>query len=836
MQPIDGPLPAAGGSAVINVTAARECAWSATVEGAWLSLKAGSSGQGDGTVELAAAPNPDPAMRRGAVVANGQRTEISQAAGECELSLAESSASFTQAGGNGQVQVRASSAQCAWSASSDEDWLRLRTTSGQGNGTVAFEVPASTAPPRSGTITISGQKFSVTQSEGCTFAITPASMSASPAGANGAVTIATSPACPWTAASNVPWIQVSPASGMGPAPVAVTVAATAGKSRAGTAVIAGQPFTVTQAQGCSYAVQPSTATIGASGGTVTVALTANRECDWTATSNDSWITIQGRASGSGDATVTLNVAATIGPSRSGSVMVGGQRVTVSQTQGCSFSISPENASAPSGASTGKVSVTTAAGCNWTASSSASWLTISSGASGSGNGDVNYAVAATSGPGRSATLTVAGKTFTLNQGEGCTFTLSSSSGNVDDSGGTGSFNVQTASGCDWTASSSAGWLTITGGSSGTGNGTVRYSAAANSGPPRNGTIVAGGKTFTVQQGDGCSYGLSATTHSAAAAGGPGSVNVTAGSGCGWTATSDAPWLTVTSGASGTSNGTVNFAVAANSGPARSGKLTIGGQQLTVNQAEACTFSITPENATLGAGAGSTSVAVTATNGCAWSATANAPWITVASGASGNGNGTVQLNVEANTGGNRSATATIAGRTFSIDQSSGCTFVVAPETLPAAAAGGSAHVDITAAASCGWTAASAAGWITITSPASGTGNGAVDMTIAANDGPARSGTLQIAGRTVTVNQDSGCTVTLGSPSETIAAGGGGGTIAVATTAACPWTATSNAPWITITSGSPGAGPGSVQYSVAANATGAPRSGTIAIGNAVFTVNQQ
>src|SRR5690242_15631965 len=67
MQPVDAPLPAGGGSGAIVVSAARECAWSASVEGAWLSLKSGASGQGDGTVEFAATANPDPVVRRGAV-------------------------------------------------------------------------------------------------------------------------------------------------------------------------------------------------------------------------------------------------------------------------------------------------------------------------------------------------------------------------------------------------------------------------------------------------------------------------------------------------------------------------------------------------------------------------------------------------------------------------------------------------------------------------------------------------------------------------------------------------------------------------------------------------
>jgi hypothetical protein len=62
-----------------------------------------------------------------------------------------------------------------------------------------------------------------------------------------------------------------------------------------------------------------------------------------------------------------------------------------------------------------------------------------------------------------------------------------------------------------------------------------------------------------------------------------VTVTTTSGCAWTAGSNAPWLTITSGASGTGNGTVGFAAAANTGVARTGTLTIAGQPFTVTQA-------------------------------------------------------------------------------------------------------------------------------------------------------------------------------------------------------------------------------------------------------------
>ena len=86
------------------------------------------------------------------------------------------------------------------------------------------------------------------------------------------------------------------------------------------------------------------------------------------------------------------------------------------------------------------------------------------------------------------------------------------------------------------------------------------------------------------GESCSYGVSPAGQSFNAAAGSGSFDVSAGSSCGWAATSDATWLSITSGGLGTGNGTVRFAVAANSSAApRSATITVGGQTHTVTQA-------------------------------------------------------------------------------------------------------------------------------------------------------------------------------------------------------------------------------------------------------------
>jgi hypothetical protein len=834
MQTVDAPLPAEGGTASIAVTAARECAWSASAEGAWLTIRSGASGQGDGAVEFVAAVNPDPQMRRGSIIANGQRTEVSQAAGTCEIVLGQSAASFGQAGGSGQLQVRASSSMCAWSAATTADWIQLRTTSGQGNGALSFDVPASTAPPRSATITVAGQTFSVTQSEGCTYAISPASQSVPSSGGGGAIAITTAPACPWTAATNASWLTVTPAAGRGPSPVTFSVAATSGRSRSGTAIVAGETFTVAQSQGCAYVVQPATGQVGSSGGTVSFNVTANRECDWSAASNDSWITLQGLSSGSGEGTVRLSVAATTGPGRSGSVTIAGQRIAITQSPGCSFSITPESATAPSAASTGKVTVSAGSGCAWTASSNAPWLTIASGSAGSGSGEVQYAAAATAGPARSGTITVAGRTFTLNQGEGCAFTLSPTFTTIDDDGGQGSFAVQAGSGCGWSATSTVPWVTISSGASGTGDGTVRFTAGRNTGPSRSGAITAAGKTFTVSQGNGCSIALASPTFNAPAAGGSGAVGVTAGSGCSWTATSNANWLSITSGAAGTGNGTVGFTAAANNGPLRSDTLTIGGRTFTVSQAENCSLTIAPERVTMAAAAGDTNVAVTTVSGCPWSSSSSTPWISVAAGSSGSGSGTVKLTVQVNSGAARSGSATIAGRTFTIDQNSGCAFAITPTSQTMAASGGSLPVTVTSPGGCTWTASSQAPWLSVTSGASGSGGGTVQVEVQANTGAQRLGTATIAGQTFTVMQDGGCSYVVSPESLTAGAAGGPARVDISTGSSCGWSAVNAVGWIAVSGAAAGSGSGGVDLSIAPNA-GPARSGTIAVAGRTVTVTQ-
>ncbi|MBI4876109.1 MAG: choice-of-anchor C family protein [Acidobacteria bacterium] len=169
---------------------------------------------------------------------------------------------------------------------------------------------------------------------------------------------------------------------------------------------------------------------------------------------------------------------------------------------------------------------------------------------------------------------------------------------------------------------------------------------------------------------CSYNVPASS-TVAGAGGTGMVLVTTASTCAWTATSNAAWITITAGASGLGNGAVSYRATANPGSAaRTGTLTVAGVTHTVTQgagAAACSYSLNSSSTSVAAAGGTTAVVVNTTSGCTWTAGSNADWITIASGASGSGSGTVSLRVAPNTGASsRTGTVTVAGRTFTVTQ--------------------------------------------------------------------------------------------------------------------------------------------------------------------------
>ncbi len=170
---------------------------------------------------------------------------------------------------------------------------------------------------------------------------------------------------------------------------------------------------------------------------------------------------------------------------------------------CTFTLTPPTHVVQTSEANGSFIVASADGCNWSAVSSAGWLTVTGGARGLGTGIVSFNVAANGdSEERLATITVGPSTFTVSQSGGCTFTLTPTSQGFNPPGGTGSVNVSASPGCSWNATRSGTWITITSGASGSANGVVRYSVGANGGATtRVGTLTIAGRPVTITQSSG-----------------------------------------------------------------------------------------------------------------------------------------------------------------------------------------------------------------------------------------------------------------------------------------------------------------------------------------------
>jgi hypothetical protein len=550
----------------------------------------------------------------------------------------------------------------------------------------------------------------------------------------------------------VPWITiVSGREGDDTGAVTFRVDPLSGPQRTGTLTIAGQVVQVQQGgRPCGFRLSSTLETVEAAGGDRTVHVTTtSAQCRWTATSEVPWITIVSGREGDDTGTVTFRVDPLSGPQRTGTLTIAGQVVEVQQGAGCSFSVGTDALNVGAVGGPAEVAVSAPVGCTWTAQSAAAWITLTGGATGSGPGVVALHVAATEGPARTGTVNVAGRVVTVTQSPGCSVTVDPLTYAAPAAASTSATAVRAAPGCGWTAASSSAWIVITAGQTGNGTGEVRFSVAGNTGVARVGGIQIAGQTMTVNQASGCTITVSPTSVNVGAAASANTIQVTSAQGCGWSATSGAPWIALGDSSSGSGNGQVPFTVTANSGPARQGTLSVGGRTISVAQASGCTYTVTPPSQDVAPTGGSGTASISTGAGCPWSASSSAAWITIGA-TSGTGPAQVPLTVAPNNEPPRTGTITVASTVLTVNQGSPCEWVLLPPDHKFGASGGNGNVLVIVTGACTWTAKSDVAWITLTAGASGAGNGLVQFVAAANDGPARTGTLTIAGRRYQVTE--------------------------------------------------------------------------------------
>jgi hypothetical protein len=156
-------VPSDGGSVSISVSAARECAWTAEAQAPWVQLSS-TTGQGDGTIHITVAPNPNPSTRSAQVVINNQQLNLTQEARPCRFELEPPSAQVGPNAARITIAVRTSDG-CRWQASTPASWVRVPGNAQTGPGSVTVEVDSNNAEERETEIRIADQVFRLTQTE-----------------------------------------------------------------------------------------------------------------------------------------------------------------------------------------------------------------------------------------------------------------------------------------------------------------------------------------------------------------------------------------------------------------------------------------------------------------------------------------------------------------------------------------------------------------------------------------------------------------------------------------------------------------------------------------------
>lgn len=261
---------------------------------------------------------------------------------------------------------------------------------------------------------------------------------------------------------------------------------------------------------------------------------------------------------------------------------------------------------------------------------------------------------------------------------CTYAISSFENFFDQEGGSGSFDITSSSAdCQWRATVSEDWITITGGVTGSGDGSVNYTVAANQlSSERTGIVMVGGQEYAITQaGLECTYQISSLRAEFTSEGGSGSFQVTSSvSDCEWAVSADAPWVEITSGSGGRGNDMVSYQVEPYSGIGiRSANIVVAGETHRITQnpplPQTCTYTITPTERNVSSAGERYTVTVDAMReDCSWRATSNVEWISV-SPTTGTGGGSVSVIVQANLGESRSANISIAGSPHAVSQNPG-----------------------------------------------------------------------------------------------------------------------------------------------------------------------
>jgi len=533
-----------GGEGTIHVTAEKKMLWHARPNVNWLSVEP-TSGLGEGDVTFAVAPYNEVATRSGTLTVAGITYTVFQYGRRMKLGSYKSVQDYE----THVIPITVNAlAITTWSVTPNNSWISV-VDGGNGKGGDEVTIAIAENPSykeRTGTVTIGTETFTVVQggTTELSFEVVPAQSTASANGANGLVAVKATPDLPWAAKSQANWVAVYQNFTTGAGNGNIVYSASPNSTiyeRTGTILVTPEaasgllPVTHTVSQPAPVVTLSSNGyTFDASGESTTVSVSVANVVEWEVVNSLSWLTVVGGTSHVGPATVTLQASenGTI-YARSGTITIAGKKFTVTQNaHGVEVEYDTvlfDTDGQRKDGGTSSISVHPDGNLSWTAvASDTSWIIIYAGASGKGDGEVQYIVAPYVGAGeaRTGTITIGDKVVYITQ-RPYDLSISPMGETVSGNAGAGEIGVTASVGDVWNAIvTEPSWITIvTGYDSGTGSGTVRFVFTDNdTGKTRSGKIVIAGEAYTLTQNARILVNVNATTDKGGTVEGGGSCSV------------------------------------------------------------------------------------------------------------------------------------------------------------------------------------------------------------------------------------------------------------------------------------------------------------------------
>lgn len=387
------PFGGGGGSSSASVRAPAGCAWAAASQVDWITIDAGASHSGDGTVSFSVAAYDGREARTGGLTIARQTVTVTQQ--PCEIRVQPERLEFADHPGRAELTVETLPG-CRWAIETPVSWVSSEPSSGAGPARASVRVTENNHGEREAVLHVNSQPLTVRQStEPCRFDLSFSPPSLPGAGGTTVLHIATMRSCAWRLDSAITrGISVSTQSGRGAAEVTVAVAANPQlDARSITFNVDGSTAQLVQhgggQEGCTYRLDPLRPIQPMRGGSGEIGISTAPGCLWTVTSPEGHIVLASNATHAGPGVAKYDVLPNPGEFRIGRIEfrwaapTAGENALVLQTGNCSTNFTRDGGggwldtlsfSAGGGSESIVVLVDGPSACQWRVESTPDWFT------------------------------------------------------------------------------------------------------------------------------------------------------------------------------------------------------------------------------------------------------------------------------------------------------------------------------------------------------------------------------------------------------------------------------------------------------------------------------